>query len=200
MAQVQPEQNTTGGPSRDAGPRDAGQGANRKTAEGAGEAARNFADAASNAGDGAARANAEVLHKSVETTGQAVQAGLKMADTTLQGFADTISRTFGLGDQRAVDLAEQSAANARTVSEATAALARGAQEACREWIDFAHRGTMARLDAAHRLAGCRSAPDLIAVHTELWRESVHRTVTASQAIARTSLKAIEDAERVIQPR
>ena len=196
MAQAQSERNTSGGPAA----RDTSQGANRKIAEETGEAGRSFAEGVSSAGDGLAGAHAEVLRKSVETTGQAVQTGLKMADTTLQGFADTIGRAFGLDDQRAVDLAEQSAANARTVSEATAALARGAQEACGQWIDFAHRGTMARLAAAQRLAGCRSAPDLIAVHSELWRESIHRTVTASQTIARTSLKAIENAERVIQPR
>jgi hypothetical protein len=196
MAQVQTEQNNTSGPSaRNSAP---GDGPNRKIADEAGEIGRSFADAASDAGQGAARANAEVLRKSVETTGQAVQAGLKMADTTLQGFADTVGRTFGLDDQRASDLAEQSAANVRTVSEATAALARGAQEASRQWIDFAQRGAMARLEAANRLAGCRSAPDLIAVQSELWRESLQRTVEAGQTMARTSLKAIDDANRAIQ--
>lgn len=196
MAQVQTEQNTTSGPSTRTSPPD--DGPNRKIADGAGEAGRSFAEAASDAGEGVAMANAEVLRKSVETTGQAVQAGLKMADTTLQGFADAIGRTFGLDDQRASDLTEKSVANLRTVSEATAALARGAQQASREWIDFAQLGMKARLDASSRLAGCRSAPDLMAVQSQLWHESLQRSIEAGKAIARTSMKAIEDAERAIQ--
>jgi hypothetical protein len=194
MAQVQSEQNTTGGPST----RDTAQGPNRKIADGVGEVGRSFAAAASGVGEGVAKANAVGLGTSLAAAGQAVQAGLKMADSTLQGVADTIGRTLGLGDQRANELADQSAANMRTVSEASITLARGAQQASREWFDFAQHGMKAQLEAATRLAGCRSAQDLIAMHSELWRESFQRTVEAGQTIARTSLKAIEDAERAIQ--
>jgi len=193
MAQTPGEQPPAGGNAA------RNEGQTRRLAEEAARAGRGLADGASEAGRSAAAAGAEVLRGGVEATGDAVQAGLKSAETALQGMVDTVNRTFGLGDPRTEELVRRSADHVRTVREATTVLTQGAQQVSHTWIEVAQDGSRASVEAVNRLAACRSAPDLIALQCELWREGVQRSLTGSQSIARATLSAMEEAGRRIQP-
>lgn len=191
-----------------------------KTAAGAGAAALDAARAAADAGarqakDGAraveavanktaeasraaAKANSEILHGQIETAQQAVCSGLEAGMRSLEGLTQNWTRAFGATAPNP-DFAEQSAQNVQAVSQASSALAKGAQDASRVWFDLTQQAVRTNLEAFGRLASCRSMQEMMMLQSNLLRDNLQQAIESGEAIARASSDAIREATRAIHP-
>jgi hypothetical protein len=161
-------------------------------------AADAVADKTAEAGQAAAKANSEILNSQIETAQQAVQSGLEAGMRSLEGMTQTCMRVFGAATPNP-DLAEQSAQNVQAVSQASNALAKGAQDASRLWFDLTQRAVRTNLEAMGRFASCRSMQELMTLQSNLMRDNLQQAIESGEAMTRASSEAIREATRAMQP-
>ena len=70
-------------------------------------------------------------------------------------------------------------------------------EISREYFEFVRRQTESNMDLMNELWRCRTPHDLVALQSELARETVTRALENSPRLADMSLKVAEDAGRRI---
>jgi phasin family protein len=140
----------------------------------------------------AARANGEILQRNVETAQEAMRAGLATGAQSIDALSQMMSRAFGMNGAN-TEIAEQSERHVRAVSDASAALARGAQEAARLWFDLLQCGVRDNLEATTQLVACRSPQDLVALQSRLTRDNLQRFIDSGRQIAQCSTDAINNA-------
>jgi hypothetical protein len=173
----------------DAGARQAKDGA---------RAAAAVADKTAEAGRAAAKANSEILHGQIETAQQAMRTSLEAGKRSLEGLTENWTRAFGAAAPN-TDFAGQSAQNVQAVSQASSALAKGAQDASRVWFELTQQAVRANLEAFSRLSSCRSMQELMTLQSSLLRDNLQHAIEGGEAIARASSDAIREATRAIQP-
>jgi hypothetical protein len=167
----------------------------RQAREGA-RAAEAVADKTAEASRAAAKANSEILRTQIETAQQAVRSGLEAGMRSLEGMTQNWTRAFGAATPNP-DLADQSARNVQAVSQASTALAKGAQDASRAWFDLTQRAVRTNLEAMGQLATCRSMQELLTLQSNLVRDNLQQAIESGEAIARASSDAIREATRAI---
>jgi hypothetical protein len=148
--------------------------------------------------EAAAKANSDILRTQVETAQSAMRSGIEASVRSFEGMTQTWSRSFGLGGSGA-ELVETSSRNLKAVSQASTALAKGAQDASRTWVDLTQKTVRANMDAMTQIAQARTLPELIVVHSNLVRGNLEQAIAAGEEIARVSGDAIREATRAIQP-
>jgi hypothetical protein len=168
----------------------------QKIKEGA-RAAEAVADKTAEASRAAAKANSEILRTQIETAQQAVRSGLEAGMRSLEGLTQNWTRAFGAATPNP-ELAEQSAKNVQAVSQASTALAKGAQDASRAWFDLTQRAVRTNLEAMGQFAGCRSVQELMTLQSNLVRDNLQQVIESGEAIARAHSEAIREATRAIQ--
>jgi hypothetical protein len=99
-----------------------------------------------------------------------------------------------LGSQ-SEELARRSSQNIEAVSEASTILARGVQDASREWFGLVQDRLEKNLDGINELVRCRSVQDLIAVQSDLMRDNLEQAITTSRRIAQLSVRVADEATR-----
>lgn len=169
----------------------------RQAKEGA-RAAEAVAEKTADATRAAAKANSEILRTQIETAQQAVHSGMEAGMRSVEELAQNVTRTFGIAALNP-DLAEQSAQNLQAVSQASSALAKGAQEAARIWFDLSQKSLHANLEAMGRFASCRSIQEVVTLQSNLLRTNLKQAIDSGQALARVQSDAIQAATRVMQP-
>lgn len=125
--------------------------------------------------------------------GEMVRAGMNVG----QQFAGALPRTFAMVTPDPA-LVQQSVRNLQAVSQAGAALARGAEDASRVWFDLAQRTARTNLEALGHLAGCRTAHDVMAVQTETARKTLRQMIEGGQSVADCSAQAMQQAIRAME--
>jgi hypothetical protein len=155
------------------------------------------ADKSDETGQAAAKANSEVLTTQVETAQQAVRSSLEAGMRSLEGLSQTWTRAFTAAAPNP-DLTGQSAQNAQAVSQASSALAKGAQDASRVWFELTQKAVRTNLEAFSQLSSCRSMQDLLTVQSNLLRDNLQQAIESGEVIARTSSDAIREATRAMQ--
>jgi hypothetical protein len=143
------------------------------------------------------KANSEIMRTQIETAQQAVRSSLEAGMRGLEGLTQNWTRAFGAPGANTA-LAEQSAQNLRAVSQASSALARGAQDASRVWLELTQRAMRTNLEAFSRFAGCRSVQEVVALQSNLVRDNLQQAIESGEAIAVASSSAIREATRAIQ--
>src|SRR6476659_148027 len=76
-------------------------------------------------------------------------------------------------------------------------LARGFQEASNEVLRFIQDRLTKNVDSLNRLAGCRSVQDVVAVQSELVRETLWQVIDANKRVAELSLRIADEAARAV---
>jgi hypothetical protein len=175
--------------------RAAADAAARQTKEGA-RVAEAVADKTAEASRAAAKANSEILRTQIETAQQAVRSGLEAGMRSLEGITQNWTRAFGAATPNA-DLAEQSARNVQAVSQASTALAKGAQDASRAWFDLTQKAVRTNLEAMGQVASCRSVQELMTLHSNLLRDTLQQAIESGEAMAQASSEAIREATRAM---
>jgi ABC-type branched-subunit amino acid transport system ATPase component len=94
------------------------------------------------------------------------------------------TKVLGFAGPQAEELARKSSQKIGAVSQASAVLAKGAQEISREWFELMREGLAKNLEAMNRLAGCRSVQNLVTVQGEIVRDGASETVKSGRRIAR----------------
>src|SRR5215211_4455270 len=170
---------------------DAGRDAANETAA----AAQVMTKEAAKASEQFARAGADVLQRGMETTQEALQSGLKSASVMIERLRDQWTAALMPVGERSEDLARRSSQNIEAVSEASTILARGLQEASREWFGLVQERLEKNLDGLNELVRCRSVQDLMAVQSDLMRDSLEQVITTSRRIAELSMRVTHEAGR-----
>ena len=169
----------------------------KRQAEEAARATEMAADRTAQATQEAARANTQILRTQIETAQQAVRSGLEASVRSFESFSSRWARALG-ANQPNTELADQSVQNVRAVSQASTALAKGAQEASRAWFELTQKAVRTNLEALSQLAGVRTMPELIAVQSDLMRNNLEQVIQSGEEIARCSTDAIREATQVME--
>jgi len=145
----------------------------------------------------AARANQEFLSSNLDTARDALRSGVEASAHAFETVTTSLTRTFGMAAPNG-EVAEQTAQNVRAVSQASTALARGAQEASRAWFGFIQQASKANLEAMSQFAKCRSMQDIVAVQSDLARASLQQVIEGGETIARSTSAAVQEAKQAMQ--
>jgi phasin family protein len=74
-------------------------------------------------------------------------------------------------------------------------LAGGLQNISREWVDFTRKRIRQNLQHVDALANCRTPHELIAAHSDLFRDNMEDFVHSARRIAEISAQMAEEAAR-----
>lgn len=175
--------------------------ASEKTLENARAAARESSKAtevAADQGGAAAKAGAEVVQTQIESAQQAVRSSLEAGMRSFEGITQQWTRAFGAAAPTG-DLTQPSTQGVQAVSQASSALAKGAQDASRAWFELTQKTMRTNLEAFGQLAGCRTVQDVVTLQSNLLRDNLQQAIESGEVIARASSDAFREATRAIQP-
>jgi len=167
--------------------------AGREAADQMARAGQAATERASAAADQTARASAEVFQKGTETARNSLQSGWETAKQGVQRVNDQFTQVLGFSGPQAEELTRRSSENIQALTEAGTVLAKGAQDLSREWIGFAQDRQAKNIEGFKRLVGCRSVQDLIAVQSDLVRDSFQELIATNKRLAELSVRVTNDA-------
>ena len=149
----------------------------------------------------AARAGVEKLadHRQRATADawRSMESGVEAATQGFRNASDQFARDLGYSGEEGKRLARQSAQDVEAITKYGAVLAEAAQDSSRQWYGLAQRQWQRNLEGLSQLARCRSVQDFVAVHSGLVRESLLHMAEDGRTIAENSLRAMNDASKVI---
>lgn len=163
----------------------------RKIAEETSRAARTAADA----GAGAARAGADMIQRNAETAQHAWQSGSKMATELAGKTVDRFARACGITGEGAQQATEQSARNFESIVQSGTILAGGMQSISLELLNFARKRLEQSMHRVDALVNCRTPQEVLAVQSDLVRDSLEDFVQSTRHIAEISSQMAEEAVR-----
>jgi len=123
----------------------------------------------------------------------AAQAGMGAAADGMRRASDQFTRLSGFDGEEGRRLADRSNLNMNAVRSCNAVTVRAFQEFWRDWFSLAHRQMQRNVSAFSKLAQARSVQAYLAIQSDLIRDSMQHITEDSGAMARVSIKAVEDA-------
>jgi phasin family protein len=169
----------------------------RQTGEQAAEQTKRIGLAAAKAGEDVSQVSAELLHQNAEVLQNTWRFGMEAAASMMGRSSDQLGRTFGLTGDDALKATEKSVRNTQIVLNSATAVSKGMNEISREYFEFVRRQMESNMDRMNELWRCRTPHDLVALQSELARETVTRALENSRRLADMSLKVAEDAGKRI---
>lgn len=158
----------------------------------------NLADEASKAGEQASRSGSDITRRGLETVQETLQSGLGTTVQTLKQMTDQFTQALGFAGPQAEELACRSSQNFDAALQASTVLAKGAQEISQEWLRLVQDRLAKNPDVLNRFAGCRSVQDFVAIQSDVARDRLGQAVESSRRIAEVSMRAADEAARIIQ--
>jgi phasin family protein len=169
----------------------------RQTGEQAAEQTRRIGQVAAKAGEDVSHVSADLLRQNTEMLQNTWRFGMEAATAMMGRSTDQLGRTFGLTGDEAQQAAEKSARNTNSVLNSAMAVSKGMNEISREYFEFVRRQMESNMDRMSELWRCRTPHDLVALQSELARETMTRALENSRRLADMSLKVAEDAGKRI---
>jgi hypothetical protein len=136
---------------------------------------------------------AELHEKATSDTQKLLQTSIDAAALHANEASQRVSRAFGFSGEGSQRLAEQSKENMDTVARCGTMLTQAFQDTSRGWLELTQKQWQRNLEGMQRLAGAKSVQEFSTTQSELLRDGLEHMVRDGQAIAETSLKAIEKA-------
>ena len=136
---------------------------------------------------------AELNEKATSDTDKLLQTSIDAAALHANEASQRVSRAFGFSGEGSQRLAEQSKENMDTVARCGTMLTQAFQDTSRGWLELTQKQWQRNLEGMQRLAGAKSVQEFSTTQSELLRDGLEHMVRDGQAIAETSLKAIEKA-------
>ena len=155
-------------------------------------------DYTTNPTDKTAQASVDVFRKANEAARDSARSGLETATQGFQHLTDQFTQVLGFSGPQAEELTRRSSENIQAVTEAGTVLAKGAQDLSREWLGFAQDRQAKNMEGFKRLVGCRSVQDLIAVQSDLVRDSFQELIATNKRMAELSVRVANDAVTRVQ--
>jgi hypothetical protein len=110
-------------------------------------------------------------------------------------MTEQVTEVSGAGGQRTQQLTERATQNLQAVTQSSAVLARGIQEASGECLEMVQERMQKNLDGVNALFRCRSLPEFLAAQSSLMRDNLELTLANSRRIAELSARVAETAAR-----
>jgi hypothetical protein len=110
-------------------------------------------------------------------------------------MTEQVTEVSGAGGQRTQQLTERATQNLQAVTQSSAVLARGIQEASGECLEMVQERMQKNLDGVNALVRCRSLPEFLAAQSSLLRDNLELTLANSRRIAELSARVAENAAR-----
>ena len=159
------------------------------------EEARDYARAFA---EEAAKASEQAMRVGLDIARRAAEAARENIKSAVQGFQRVTEQPTQAARPEAQELTRQSSENIGAVSQASTVLARGLQEASREWFGLARERLVKNIEAFGRLARCRSPQDLIVVQSDLARDNIQQAIETSRRVGQVSLRIAQEAAGILQ--
>ena len=169
-----------------------------KAADEAARMARTVTDEAARVGEQTARASADVLRRSTEAARDSLQQGLNTANETFQRVSDQFTQVLGFNGPQSEELARRSSQNLQAVTQASAVLARGAQEVSTEVFRLVQDRLTKNVEAVNRIVGARSVQDFVVAQSDLARDTLQQVIETHKRVAEVSLRVADEAARALQ--
>jgi hypothetical protein len=151
--------------------------------------------AAAEAGEEVARASADLLKQNAETLQEAWRFGLNMTTAVMGRSTDQLGRTLGLSGEGAQEATERSARNAQTILYSTTTATKVMSGMSRECFELLRHQIETSMDRMNQLWNCRTPQDVVALQSELLRDTVGSVMESSRRMANMSLKLADDAAK-----
>jgi hypothetical protein len=142
-----------------------------------------------------ARAGADLLKQNTEALQNAMRFGLDMTTTVMGRSTDQLGRTLGLSGDGVQEATERSTRNAQTILYSTAAATNAMSGMSREYFELFRHQIEHNMNRMNEFWGCRTPQDLVAVQSELLRDTVGSVLESSRRIADLSMKLADDASK-----
>jgi len=110
-------------------------------------------------------------------------------------MTEQVTEVSGAGGQRTQQLTERATQNLQAVTQSSAVLARGIQEASGECLEMVQERMQKNLDGVNALFRCRSLPEFLEAQSSLMRDNLELTLANSRRIAELSARVAETAAR-----
>jgi len=172
--------------------------AGRNATDEAARTARAVGNGAAKAGEQATRAGADIARRGAETARDTLQSGLNTAVESYQRVTDQFTQVWGFAGPQSEKLTQVSSQNIEAVSQASAILAKGAQEISQTCLGLARDRLTKNIEALNRLASCRSVQDIVVVQSELVRDNLQQAIDTGRQVAELSVRVAKDAAGPIQ--
>jgi phasin family protein len=169
----------------------------RQTGEQAAEQTRRIVQVAAKAGEDVSQVSADLLRQNTELLQNTWRFGMETATAMMGRSTDQLGRTFGLTGDEAQKATEKSVRNTQIMLNSATTVSRGMNEISREYFEFVRREMESSMDRMSELWRCRTPHDLVALQSELARETVTRALENSRRLADMSHKVAEDAGKRI---
>jgi hypothetical protein len=126
---------------------------------------------------------------------EVVRSGVSTGAEVAQHMTDQLAEVSGAARQRTQQLTERATQNLQAVTQSSAILARGIQEASGECLKMVQERMQKNLDGVNALVRCRSLPEFLEVQSSLFRDNLELTLTNSRRVAVLSGRIAESAAR-----
>ncbi|WP_170285086.1 phasin family protein [Microvirga aerophila] len=112
-----------------------------------------------------------------------------------QRTTDQVTEAFGAARLRTQHLIERATQNLQAVTQSSAILAGGIQEASGECLKMVQERMHKNLEGVKALVRCRTLSEFLAVQSSLLRDNLELTLTNSRRIAGLSARVTDNATR-----
>jgi hypothetical protein len=126
---------------------------------------------------------------------EVVRSGVSTGAEVAQRMTDQVAEVSGAARRHTQQLTERATQNLQAVTQSSAVLARGIQEASGECLEMVQERMQKNLDGVNALFRCRSLPEFLAAQSSLMRDNLELTLANSRRIAELSARVAETAAR-----
>ncbi|ACL56426.1 phasin family protein [Methylobacterium nodulans] len=128
---------------------------------------------------------------------QIMQMSVEMIARNTRAINDQVARSFGFDGEDSERLAGQSRQNTEAIARCGTVLTRAVQDAFRNSFELGQKRWQRNLEGLNKLTRAKSVQELAVLQSEVALESLQNFVQDTRAIAESSLRAIEEASKIV---
>jgi hypothetical protein len=137
----------------------------------------------------------DLNEQATESAKQFLQTGVESLSVQARRASDRLARNLGFSGGDSDRLANQAKQNMEAVARCGTVLTQAVQDASRHWFGLSKRRWEHNLEGLNRLARANSVQEFAAAQSEWVREGLQQLVNDTRYIAKTNLRAVEEARK-----
>jgi hypothetical protein len=137
------------------------------------------------------------VQQAATTAQEVTRSGIDAATQVARRTVDQVTEAFSTSRERTQHLTERATQNIQAITQSSANLARGMQEASGVCLEMIQERMRTNLDGMNALARCRTLPELVAAQSSLFRTNLDLTLTNGRRIAELSAQVAGTATQTV---
>ena len=137
----------------------------------------------------------KTAQQAATTAQEVVRSGVSTAAEVAQRTTVQVTEVFSAARERTQHLTERAAQNLQAVTQSSAVLARGMQEASGECLVMVQERMQKNLEGMNALVRCRTLPEFLEAQSSLIRDNLELTLTNSRRLTELSARIADTATR-----